>query len=281
MPSSPARPGLQQAAGQAAPPSAGPSAAGTSLSTSPRPSPTPTTSCGTATRRARLPRTAKPPRPSRYAPRAAAGRRRWPGTTTRSMCPGHGRSGAGSPANGISRRAADLVEDAEFVREHDGYQDATMSQVAMRLGIKRDRLQGGLEICVRRHQDTHFEVAGDRHAHEVDGKRDVDTLFLGFLPSLVRVWPAVRVTKRSHGHVDHWRLPPCRHLAGVRRIASRVAGGVRLAAVDADLVQLAIIGTVGCDELPQCQWVHPRRSLSRAGRRGSSDTARTDPSCVC
>jgi len=45
------------------------------------------------------------------------------------------------PGKRISRRAVDLVEDAEFVREYDGYQDATMSQVAMRLGIKRDRLQ--------------------------------------------------------------------------------------------------------------------------------------------
>jgi hypothetical protein len=43
--------------------------------------------------------------------------------------------------NRITRRAVDLVEDAEFVREHGGYQDASVSQVAMRLGIKRDRLE--------------------------------------------------------------------------------------------------------------------------------------------
>lgn len=37
-------------------------------------------------------------------------------------------------------RSADIVEDAEFVRERGGYRDATPDQVAMRLGIKRDRL---------------------------------------------------------------------------------------------------------------------------------------------
>jgi hypothetical protein len=44
------------------------------------------------------------------------------------------------PGRGINRRAADLVEDAEFVREHGGYRDASTVQVAMRLGIRRDRL---------------------------------------------------------------------------------------------------------------------------------------------
>ena len=39
-----------------------------------------------------------------------------------------------------SYRAADLVEDAEFVRKHGGYRDASTTQVAMRLGIRRDRL---------------------------------------------------------------------------------------------------------------------------------------------
>jgi hypothetical protein len=37
-------------------------------------------------------------------------------------------------------RAADLVEDAEFVREYGGYRDANTGQVAMRLGVRRDRL---------------------------------------------------------------------------------------------------------------------------------------------
>jgi hypothetical protein len=44
------------------------------------------------------------------------------------------------PGRGIYRHAADLVEDAEFVREHGGYRDASPAQVAMRLGIHRDRL---------------------------------------------------------------------------------------------------------------------------------------------
>jgi hypothetical protein len=45
------------------------------------------------------------------------------------------------PGNRITRRAVDLVEDAEFVRQHGGYQGASINQVAMRLGIKRDRLE--------------------------------------------------------------------------------------------------------------------------------------------
>jgi hypothetical protein len=41
---------------------------------------------------------------------------------------------------GTYRRSADLVEDAEFIREHGGYRDANLSQVAMRMGVRRDRL---------------------------------------------------------------------------------------------------------------------------------------------
>jgi hypothetical protein len=44
------------------------------------------------------------------------------------------------PRKRTSRRAVELVEDAEFVREHGGYQDATRAEVAMRLGVRRDRL---------------------------------------------------------------------------------------------------------------------------------------------
>jgi transcriptional regulator with XRE-family HTH domain len=43
--------------------------------------------------------------------------------------------------NRTSRRAIDLVEDAEFVRERGGYHDAGIAQVAMRLGVSRDRLE--------------------------------------------------------------------------------------------------------------------------------------------
>jgi hypothetical protein len=53
-----------------------------------------------------------------------------------------GRPAAGwKPSKRSSWRAADLVEDAEFVREHGGYQNASASQVATRLGVSRDRLE--------------------------------------------------------------------------------------------------------------------------------------------
>jgi len=53
---------------------------------------------------------------------------------------------SGRPAGGwkpkrTSRRAVDLVEDAEFVRQHGGYQHANIGQIAMRLGVTRDRLE--------------------------------------------------------------------------------------------------------------------------------------------
>jgi hypothetical protein len=44
------------------------------------------------------------------------------------------------PGRGKKRRAVDIVEDAEFVRKYDGYRDASLAQVAVRLGIRRDRL---------------------------------------------------------------------------------------------------------------------------------------------
>jgi hypothetical protein len=52
----------------------------------------------------------------------------------------------GRPAKGwkphrTTRRAVDLVEDAEFVRQHDGYRDASIPQVAIRLGVPRNRLE--------------------------------------------------------------------------------------------------------------------------------------------
>jgi hypothetical protein len=40
----------------------------------------------------------------------------------------------------MTKRAVDLVEDAEFVRQNGGYRQATMGQIAMRLGVSRDRL---------------------------------------------------------------------------------------------------------------------------------------------
>jgi hypothetical protein len=52
----------------------------------------------------------------------------------------------GRPAEAWQRRgrgypAVDLVEDAEFVREHGGYRRADAAEVAMRLGVSRDQLQ--------------------------------------------------------------------------------------------------------------------------------------------
>jgi hypothetical protein len=34
----------------------------------------------------------------------------------------------------------DIVEDAQFVRDHGGYRDADNTQIAMRLGVSRDQL---------------------------------------------------------------------------------------------------------------------------------------------
>ena len=34
----------------------------------------------------------------------------------------------------------DIVEDAQFVRDHGGYRDADNTQIAMRLGVSRDQI---------------------------------------------------------------------------------------------------------------------------------------------
>ena len=44
------------------------------------------------------------------------------------------------PRNRTSRRAVDIVEDAQFVRDYGGYRDADKNQIAMRLGVSRDQL---------------------------------------------------------------------------------------------------------------------------------------------
>jgi hypothetical protein len=44
------------------------------------------------------------------------------------------------PRKRTTRRAVDIVEDAQFVRDHGGYRDADNTQVAMRLGVSRDQL---------------------------------------------------------------------------------------------------------------------------------------------
>lgn len=45
------------------------------------------------------------------------------------------------PAKRTTRRAIDLVEDAEFVRQHGGYGGASIGLIAMRLGVSRDCLE--------------------------------------------------------------------------------------------------------------------------------------------
>ena len=44
------------------------------------------------------------------------------------------------PRKRTTRRAVDVVEDAQFVRDHGGYSDADITQIAMRLGVTRDQL---------------------------------------------------------------------------------------------------------------------------------------------
>jgi hypothetical protein len=44
------------------------------------------------------------------------------------------------PRNRTTRRAVDIVEDAQFVRDYGGYRDANNTQIAMRLGVSRDQL---------------------------------------------------------------------------------------------------------------------------------------------
>jgi len=44
------------------------------------------------------------------------------------------------PRNRTTRRAVDIVEDAQFVRDHGGYRGADNTQIAMRLGVSRDQL---------------------------------------------------------------------------------------------------------------------------------------------
>ncbi|MGH3277232.1 MAG: hypothetical protein ACRDNZ_23245 [Streptosporangiaceae bacterium] len=45
------------------------------------------------------------------------------------------------PGKRTTRRAIELAEDAEFVRQQGGYRDASIGQIAMRLGVSRDCLE--------------------------------------------------------------------------------------------------------------------------------------------
>ena len=44
------------------------------------------------------------------------------------------------PRKRTNRRSVDIVEDAQFVRDHGGYRHADSTQIAMRLGVSRDQL---------------------------------------------------------------------------------------------------------------------------------------------
>ena len=59
---------------------------------------------------------------------------------------------------GTARRAADLVEDAEFVRETGGYRHAPVGEVAMRLGVTRTALEKALERTRGRAADLDREA---------------------------------------------------------------------------------------------------------------------------
>jgi hypothetical protein len=72
----------------------------------------------------------------------------------------------GRPADGWQRsarstiRAADLAEDAEFVRGAGGYRQATNGVVAMRLGVTRAALEKALERSRSRQPAAEMEAAG-------------------------------------------------------------------------------------------------------------------------
>lgn len=66
----------------------------------------------------------------------------------------------GRPAPGWKRpvrswhRSADLVEDAAFVRQHDGYRNASMGQITERLGVNRAVLAKAHERVAAREAET-------------------------------------------------------------------------------------------------------------------------------
>lgn len=67
----------------------------------------------------------------------------------------HGEPATGwKPSNRTSHRTADLMEDAAFVREHCGYRQATMGQLAERLGVTRDVLAKAYERAAGREAEA-------------------------------------------------------------------------------------------------------------------------------
>lgn len=67
------------------------------------------------------------------------------------------------PSQRKTRRAVDLVEDAEFVRLHGGYRCAPIGQIAMRLGVSRDCLEQA-EIRARRYGARGAAIEGEAEA---------------------------------------------------------------------------------------------------------------------
>jgi hypothetical protein len=55
--------------------------------------------------------------------------------------PGGGPERGWRPRPMVYLKSRDLVEDAEFVRETNGLREASVAEVAARLGVKRDRLE--------------------------------------------------------------------------------------------------------------------------------------------
>jgi transcriptional regulator with XRE-family HTH domain len=53
------------------------------------------------------------------------------------------------PGKGIVRRAVDLAEDAEWVRQHGGYRQASIREVALRLGVTKAQLDKALRRANR------------------------------------------------------------------------------------------------------------------------------------
>jgi hypothetical protein len=66
------------------------------------------------------------------------------------------------PRNRTTRRAVDIVEDAQFVRDHGGYRDADNTQIAMRLGVSRDQLDQA--YCRARRYASRNDIAEPREA---------------------------------------------------------------------------------------------------------------------
>jgi transcriptional regulator with XRE-family HTH domain len=72
------------------------------------------------------------------------------------------------PSGRTTRRAVDIVEDAQFVRDHGGYRDANITEIAMRLGVSRDQLDQA--YCrARRYADRYADRSATADAEAEPG----------------------------------------------------------------------------------------------------------------